>query len=425
MTKKKTTKSTKPKKRVYRKKKNQSNIAKILFFFFIFFFISIGGLLYLRTVFNTSDYDLKKETALNNKIDEVDKALKEVLFNQGISANELQLSLTEKTNNGLKWNFKQGKTTIENNNIKIISSQLKNLTKIENVSLNMVDKTNSLSAELSIFGYKTHKLDFVLKEKKFATKKIGKKVKSNKIISSQDKQKIGQTSNKIINKKDKPKIVIIVDDVGQRKNAIDRLTEISYPINFAILPHLPYSKYAANKANENGKEVLLHLPMEPKYSSGYTAADAGQGALLVGHTKTQIERQLFQNLSAFPHIKGVNNHMGSKFTENKELMQLVFENLKDKNLYFVDSLTSNRSYGADIADQIGLRFIKRDVFLDDSRKGKKYMINQIENLIRIAEKNGVGVGICHTYPESIEVLSEYLPKIQDRVEIASVTTIFN
>ncbi|MGH7884090.1 MAG: divergent polysaccharide deacetylase family protein, partial [Thermodesulfobacteriota bacterium] len=110
---------------------------------------------------------------------------------------------------------------------------------------------------------------------------------------------------------------------------------------------------------------------------------------------------------------------------NRELMQLVLKMLKDENLYFVDSLTSNNSYGSSLATEIGIKFAKRDVFLDDSKKGKNYMINQIENLIEIAEKNGVGVGICHTYKDSIDVLFQYLPKIKDRVEITTVTSIFN
>ncbi len=421
---KKTTKKTKSKKRTYRKKKNQISLVKIFSFLFLFILVSIAGLIYLRTAFNKNDIATDKSAALNEKIVQVDKALKEVFFNYGISSNDLNLSFSEKTIDGVKWKFQEGKAELENFNGKLLSSELNKISAIENVSLNIKEKQKGLTTELSILGYKTHKLDFLSKKKKPVSKKIVKKDEPKKKVET----KSNLQKNEIVKnaeKKEKPKIVIIVDDVGQKKDAIDRLIKIDYPINFAILPHLPFSAYAARKAHDNGKEVILHLPMEPKYSSGYTAADAGEGALLVGHSKTQVEKELTRNLNAFPHIKGVNNHMGSKFTENKELMRLVFANLKEKDLYFVDSLTSNRSYGARLADQMGLRFIKRDVFLDDSKKGKKYMINQIENLIRIAEKKGVGVGICHTYPESIEVLSEYLPKINGRVEIAAVTSIFN
>lgn len=414
MPKKKSTKKTKPKRQTRRRKKNQNNLVKIISFFFVFVLFSLLGLFYLKSQFNNSDAVHKKNIVLNSKIEEVDKALKEILFNQGISSKDLDFKVTEKSSDEIKWKFQDGKAELKNFNAGSLSSDLKKLSVIENVALNILENKKNLAAELTVLGYKTHKLDFVLRKENQNIK-----TKNTKKEVSETKEESLKVSNK-----NKPKIVIIVDDVGQTKSSIDRLSKIDYPINFAILPHLPFSGYAAKKAYTSGKEVLLHLPMEPKYSSGYTAEDAGKGALLVGHSKTQIADQLSKNLKAFPYIKGVNNHMGSKFTENEELMKLVFENLKDKDLYFVDSLTSNRSSAAGLAKKMGLKFTKRDVFLDDSKKGKWYMIKQLESLVKIAERKGVGVGICHTYPESIEVLSEYLPKIQDRVEIATLTTIF-
>ena len=423
MPKKKSTKKTKPKRQTRRRKKSQNNLVKIISFFFVFVLFSVLGLFYLKSQFNNSDEVFKKNTVLNSRIEEVDKALKEILFNQGISSKDLGLKVSEKSSDEIKWKFQEGRAKLKNFNAGSLSSELKKLSVIENVSLNISEKKNDLTAELSVLGYKTHRLDFVLKQEKqnikANTKKIEAKLKNTKKEVFKTKEEPVKVSNK-----EKPKIIIIVDDVGQTKSSVDMLSKIDYPINFAILPHLPFSGYAAKKAHSSGKEVLLHLPMEPKYSSGYTAEDAGKGALLVGHSKTQIENQLLKNLKAFPYIKGVNNHMGSKFTENEELMKLVFENLKDNDLYFVDSLTSSKSSAGRLAKKMGLKFTKRDVFLDDSKKGKWYMIKQLESLVKIAEKKGVGVGICHTYPESIEVLSEYLPKIKDRVEIATLTTIF-
>ena len=107
----------------------------------------------------------------------------------------------------------------------------------------------------------------------------------------------------------KPKIAIIIDDIGLDKNQIDRLLDISVPLNFAILPDLPYSNYAAKMANDKGWEVILHLPMEPKETSGYFAEDAGENALLVGLPKSEILDRLKYNLSSVPYVKGVNNHM--------------------------------------------------------------------------------------------------------------------
>lgn len=424
MVKDKRAKKENSKKRTYKRKNKKCEPLKILLFFLVFLIISIASLIYLKEKLNDEVKFSKKTALLNEKIEEIDKIIDLALSNRGISSNDFKLSTIKKSDGEFKWDYKEGRAEVENLNSEKFSKELEKLSKIKNVSLSVEKKSNQLKAEVLVFGYKTHKFNFVSKNKNAASKELAKGVKQKNV----KKQKIESNTVKQSSKPDKitkPKIIIIVDDVGLKKEAIDRLSKIDFPINFAILPFLPYSEYAASSAHKNGKEVLLHLPMEPKNSSGYSAEDAGEGALLVGHSKTQIEQQLARNLKAFPHIKGVNNHMGSKFTENRELMELVLMRLKDENLYFVDSLTSDSSYGSSLATEFGIKFAKRDVFLDDSKKGKNYMINQIENLIEIAEKNGVAIGICHTYKDSIDVLSSYLPKIKDRVEISSVTSIFN
>lgn len=221
----------------------------------------------------------------------------------------------------------------------------------------------------------------------------------------------------------KPKVVIIVDDIGQHKEPIDRLLALEGPLTFAILPNLPYSGYAAEMAYKKGWDVILHLPMEPTESSGYTAADAGEDALLVGLSKDAILARLEENLASVPHVKGVNNHMGSKFMENEELMDLVLERMMAKGLYFVDSMTTARSVGYQRALDAGMKSAKRDVFLDLSTKGPGYVKSQMQKLVGISEKKGYAIGICHPYPDTIEALGEVLPEIRDRAELVNASDV--
>lgn len=86
----------------------------------------------------------------------------------------------------------------------------------------------------------------------------------------------------------KPRVVIIVDDMGFNKDSVDRLLEMEAPMNFAILPYQPYSRYAAEKAHQRGWDVILHLPMEPKSASGYGDGDVGGGVLLERLPKKEI-----------------------------------------------------------------------------------------------------------------------------------------
>jgi hypothetical protein len=132
-----------------------------------------------------------------------------------------------------------------------------------------------------------------------------------------------------------PKVAIIVDDIGMSKGPIDKLIELPAPVTLAVLPNLPYSRYAAEAARNKGLDVMLHLPMEPMESSGYTGSDAGEDALLVGLPKEAVLAKLGKNLSSVPYIKGVNNHMGSKFMANQELMDMVLEEIGGRGLLTV------------------------------------------------------------------------------------------
>lgn len=219
----------------------------------------------------------------------------------------------------------------------------------------------------------------------------------------------------------RPGVILIIDDLGQDRESVDRLLRIKQPLNFAVLPHLPHSLYAARAAYRGGMDVILHLPMEPKYSSGYTADDAGEGVLLLGFSMDQMREELRRNIMAVPNIVGVNNHMGSKFMENEEPVKTVMQELKARDLYFVDSLTTPNSRGYSVARRLGVKTLKRDVFIDQSERGKKYTVEQLDRLVRIAEKNGIAVGIGHPYPQTIDALVEHMPKIEKKVEFMKIS----
>ncbi|NIW15331.1 MAG: hypothetical protein GWN31_15705, partial [Candidatus Thorarchaeota archaeon] len=224
---------------------------------------------------------------------------------------------------------------------------------------------NTLIAFIRINDITTHKIRFEFDKtshtqaKKEKPKKIDNKTQQNKlqeVIRKKEMEKkeissIGKDA--ITNDYSKSKIVIIVDDLGMNKKPIDQLLEIPAPITFAVLPNLPYSKYAAEKADKKGWDVILHMPMEPKESSGYMGIDAGDDALLVGLPKDAILQRLNSNLSSVPHVVGINNHMGSKFMENSELTELILLDLKNKDMFFVDSKTTPQSKGYQTARRLG------------------------------------------------------------------------
>lgn len=199
-----------------------------------------------------------------------------------------------------------------------------------------------------------------------------------------------------------PRVAIIMDDLGTNKKYWKEIFSLKYPVTLSILPHQPFSSELARRANKEGSEVILHIPMEP---IDYLNHNPGTGALLVSMTEEELKETLLSDLSSVPYICGVNNHMGSLFTQDKDKMEIVLGEINKRGLFFVDSRTTPNSLAFETAVGMGVPTLKRSVFLDNDRKADKIK-GRIEELMKDAKKNGFAVGICHPYPETIKALKE-------------------
>jgi polysaccharide deacetylase 2 family uncharacterized protein YibQ len=216
------------------------------------------------------------------------------------------------------------------------------------------------------------------------------------------------------------RIAIVIDDLGQDKRVAMDLLDLEVPLSFSVFPFAPYSREIATEASKKGRDVLLHLPMEPK---GYPRQDPGMGRLLTTMGEKQLLAQLDKDLSAVPHAKGVNNHMGSKFTEDSELMRLVLGAIKSKGLFFLDSRTTPETIGFKVAREIGLKTGERNVFLDNERDVSKIRA-RISELIDLSRKNGGAIGIGHPHPETYQAIREILPSLRENgVELVPVSSL--
>jgi hypothetical protein len=200
--------------------------------------------------------------------------------------------------------------------------------------------------------------------------------------------------------KGKPKMVIIMDDLGRDMVSAQALLDIDLPVTFAILPGTANASRVATLAHRRGREVLIHIPMEPR---NFPDINPGHDALLVEHSKAEIRRRFQGYLDRIPYAVGGNNHMGSRFTEDREKMAMVLAEMKDAGLFFVDSLTTGRSVGFEEARKAGLPTVVRDVFLDNVQDVELISV-EIRRLAALAARQGYAVGICHPYPQTLEAL---------------------
>jgi len=217
------------------------------------------------------------------------------------------------------------------------------------------------------------------------------------------------------------KIAFVLDDWGYTMRNCKYLQEIKAPLAVAVLPNLRFTDKIAQCASDAGKIVMLHLPLEPyhnndRYPDNYLITTTMKPA--------QVVKLLEDTLHKMPLVQGVNNHMGSRATEDKALMQLIFKHLKRHGLFFVDSMTSpHHSVCGDLASAMNLPFAQRDVFLDNTNT-KTEIQKQILALAQKARKKGYAVAIGHDRELTLRVLKEEIPLLQEQgFEIVGVKSL--
>ncbi len=209
-------------------------------------------------------------------------------------------------------------------------------------------------------------------------------------------------------KKEKPKIAIVIDDVGNEKKLSEILWSFPTPVTIAILPQISHSGYFAAEGKKRGFEVILHQPMEPIRS--FEKNDLGM--IEVKMTDQEIIDTLSKNLASVPTAEGINNHKGSKATQDEHTIRAVVVELKKRGLFYLDSMTSPTSIGWQEAKAIHLPFAQRDVFLDNETE-TDYIHGQIDTLAQMARKRGYAVGIGHYKTNTLLVLKEEIKHLED------------
>lgn len=130
------------------------------------------------------------------------------------------------------------------------------------------------------------------------------------------------------------------------------------------MPQMPYTKADQDKLLDNGKAVILHQPMEAHTGQ---RSWLGKTPILSNMSTEEAVDTFKSNLDSVDKAKGFNNHMGSKITEDKDKMTALLKEAKERNMYFLDSLTTAKSVGEDVTKEVGIPYIKRDVFLDSTQ----------------------------------------------------------
>jgi len=197
---------------------------------------------------------------------------------------------------------------------------------------------------------------------------------------------------------------IIIDDLGQSSERDNRTLALPGPVTMAVMPDTPHATTFARQAHKAGKTVILHMPMDPA---------TGPYAWHPEVALTELARRLDAALAKVPYAAGINNHMGSRMTAQRQPMAWLMGELQQRHLFFVDSRTSAATVAAAEAQRIGLANVSRDVFLDDVRTTEA-ITAQLQEGVALARRQGSSVLIGHPYPQTLGVLEREMPRLRSQ-----------
>ena len=361
----------------HRRGRSRSWIGYLLSFF-LGALLSLGGYHFLTREKLPSPEDFSQKVFL------VDRIIQSQLYEIGIPRKDILLhQSSSKKERGLTWKESTQKIQVSRTlpfsfieeNLKRSLSQLG-----RTVAIHSSHSTESLHVDISIQSRRTHQLTFVM---------------------------LQPTTGKVVLR---PKIALVIDDLGEERRIARELLEWDFPLTFSILPFTPYAKTIAREAHLKGKEVIVHVPMEPH---GYPKVRPGEGALLEEMNEESLRQQLVKDIEAVPYIKGASNHMGSRLMEDPEKVKVILSELKQRRLFFLDSRTTPQTVGMNVAQNLGLKGVERSLFIDHSLD-EEDIKQKIEKLISLSLSNGKAIGIGHPHPSTLKSLKEMIPKIKEK-----------
>lgn len=208
-------------------------------------------------------------------------------------------------------------------------------------------------------------------------------------------------------------LALVIDDVGRELHLFDQLLALRHRLTFAILPGAAYApgvQLRLRADRRRPRDILLHLPMEPRRAEAMDAERAaGEVFLLVSDPPERLREKTVAALRRVPAAVGVSNHMGSALTADLTALSVVMAELSARDLFFFDSVTAPGSRGAAAAAAAGVPAISRDFFLDHDPTPEAIR----EQLRRAAERarEAPTVAIAHPSQAVIDILRDELPRL--------------
>lgn len=210
------------------------------------------------------------------------------------------------------------------------------------------------------------------------------------------------------------KLAIVIDDVGYHSKEDAAIFAMPREISVAIIPAAPYARARNQEAKSQGRDILIHMPMQP-----VSAVKIEDGGLHLGMSAAQVNDRVNTAKNIVRDAIGMNNHMGSAATADPQLMTYLMTALQEKHLFFLDSRTIGKSVAGKIAKEQGVRSLDRHIFLDDSNEFADVQ-RQFKAAIHYARKHGSAIAIGHPRQNTIAVLQAGLRNLPEDIQLVGM-----
>ena len=379
-----------------KKKKKPAVIPVIVALSILLIALAAGLFILYMTPENTPQPVYEEDYVSSNKfksiIIKVDHIVYETLYKEGVKEEDISFSsVIPKYEKKLEWDFTELTVRVNNpdliNNFEAFISE-----KISALLPEVSVESESISDDevifnIRVYGCFTHRL----------------------ILKYKAEKKAGELRL--------PKVAFIIDDIGYDTSLARSFLNLRIPVSLSVLPYAPYSGKIAVETVNKGRELLLHLPMEPK---NYPEVNPGRGALMVNMDRETIQRIVKEQIEKFPGLKGVNHHMGSLFSENYMKMKDVLDEVKRHDLYYIDSRTTDRTVAFKVARELGVPAAEKKWFIDNDLS-EKVLKFQMDRLLGFARYSGSAIGIGHPHPETLSILKAYTEQLLINYEVVPVS----
>jgi len=231
----------------------------------------------------------------------------------------------------------------------------------------------------------------------------------NKIIKKSKNLKIKTFSKK-------PKLVIIIDDVHNKKQ-LDAIQKIDLKLTPSIFP--PYSlSPRSHFLARNLEHHMIHLPME----SSNIQFNSQDYTLMTTDSLQKIQLYIKKLHALFPNAKYINNHTGSVFTQNYIAMKNFYHILRKEGFVFIDSYTTKYSKVRQVVEEYGDEYASRNVFIDDEQTMSS-IYKELQRAVKIAKKKGYAIAIGHPHDITMKALSNAKTLLRD-IDVVYIDEIY-